>query len=1014
MKLVELIRQDYKSAVLCPFPWCEDELQLNLSKVFTKLQINRKAKERAKLTDDIVNMTEVFRPHAECNKPRVVLIEGDPGMGKTTYCQKLAYDWSVGEIPPEALFPKVEMLLLLKCRDMNTVDIEEAIDDQLLPQDADKKEKEDFFHFLRSNQSRILLALDGVDELRQDLFQGFLPLIQGKVFFNTFVILTARHEAGLKMRRYCDTLLEIVGYTHSDADNYIKKYFSNHDDPSLAEKMIQKLGKDSQFRELTANPLNTALLCLLCEDTRGKFPSKRTKMYDALVECAIRRYFAKRGVPLDDDDPIERYSDQLNQLGKMAFEALLKGQLYFSESEMKCKSTDFLRLCFLSREPGVSKIRPVPCYAFTHKTFQEYFAALYLAHQVLTGDQGAQSLLGHVSPIDNWQVWEFLLALVTRKSGEKAVFAVSRLCAFFYRKRLKNVVDTNAYARKSWKFSLKDKPGEWFRDIIEWSKDEGTLNDVLTKTLHLIAECEDDERDLKDYQTKMVHVLARCFPLTKIKLRPCTRYCSVYSEYFKVNCTLLDLRLCSDLNEFVLATMKEVFHPEHKLVHFSLEHMNVVDFVAGMAAPPSKQRSALSDLRRRKSWISLDGAKALAKVLQSGLLLTHVHIDDVMLCDSGVHALAEVLHTESTLTHLSLSKVDIFDPGAIAIANVLQSNCSLTHLSLPRNYIGGIGLGALAKSLQTNRALKYLDLSDNFVDDSVAERLAQALESECVLTYLDLSRNYNDGSLTTWIDFETIAVLDVHSKWIGPLGASALARALQSNGTLSYLDLNFNEIGDPGSAAIGEALKLNCTLTQLYLNGNAINDSGAAALGEVLKSNNTLTHLHLMDNKIGESGGEAIGKALQSNRALTHLDLEGNKIGYPGAEALAKALQSSGSRLCHLHLSDANISSSGAIALAEALQFNRTLTRVSLDGNSIESSGAVAFAKALQTNQYLTHLDLSANDIDDSGATELAYSLQCYNNTLSYLNLKDNSVGSLGREYLAQVDQSNCIVTCDT
>ena len=1013
MKLVEFIRQDYKSAVLCPFPWCEDELQLNLSNVFTRLQINRKAKERAKLTDDIVNMTEVFRPHAECNKPRVVLIEGDPGMGKTTYCQKLAYDWSVGEIPPEALFPKVEMLLLLKCRDMNTVDIEEAIDDQLLPQDADKKEKQDFFHFLRSNQSRVLLVLDGVDELRQDLFQGFLPLIQGKVFFNTFVILTARHEAGLKMRRYCDTLLEIAGYTHNDADNYIKKYFSNHDDPSLAEKMIQKLGKDSQLRELTANPLNTALLCLLCEDTKGKFPSKRTEMYDALVECAIRRYFAKRGVPLDDDDPIERYSDQLNQLGKMAFEALLKGQLYFSESAMKCKSTDFLRLCFLSREPGVSKIRPVPCYAFTHKTFQEYFAALYLAHHVLTGDQGAQSLLGHLSPIDNWQVWEFLLAMVTRKSGEKAVFAVSRLCAFFYRKRLKNVVDTNAYARDSWKVSLKDKPGKWFRDIIKWSEDEDTLNDVLTKTLHLIAECEDDERVLKDYQTKMVHVLARCFPLTKIKLTPCTRYCSVYSEYFKVNCTLLDLWLCSDLNELVLATMKEVFHPEHKLVHFSLAHMNI-DIFTGMVTPPSEQKSAFSDLRRRISWTSLDGAKALAKVLQSGLLLTHVNIDDVMLCDSGVHALAEVLHMTPALTHLSLCNGGISDPGAIAIANVLQSNCRLTHLSLPLNWIGGIGLGALAKSLQTNRALKYLDLRDNFVDDSVAETLAQALKSECVLTYLDVSQTFSGGPSRTWIDLETVRFLEVHPKCIGPLGASALARALQSNGTLSYLDLNFNKIGDLGSAAFGEALKLNCTLTHLYLNGNAINDSGAAALGEVLQSNYTLTHLHLMDNKIGESGGEAIGKVLQSNRALTHLDLEGNQIGYSGAEALAKALQSSGIRLCHLHLSYTNISSSGAIALAEALQFNRTLTRVSLDGNSIESSGAVAFAKALQTNQYLTHLDLSANDIDDSGATELAYSLQCYNNTLSYLNLNDNSVGSLGREHLAQVDQSNCIVECDT
>jgi len=38
-KLVELIRRDYKSAALCPFPWCENELQLKLSNIFTRLQI---------------------------------------------------------------------------------------------------------------------------------------------------------------------------------------------------------------------------------------------------------------------------------------------------------------------------------------------------------------------------------------------------------------------------------------------------------------------------------------------------------------------------------------------------------------------------------------------------------------------------------------------------------------------------------------------------------------------------------------------------------------------------------------------------------------------------------------------------------------------------------------------------------------------------------------------------------------------------------------------------------------
>jgi len=39
-------------------------------------------------------MDDIFKPHEECPQPRTVLIEGDPGIGKTTYCNKLAYDWA--------------------------------------------------------------------------------------------------------------------------------------------------------------------------------------------------------------------------------------------------------------------------------------------------------------------------------------------------------------------------------------------------------------------------------------------------------------------------------------------------------------------------------------------------------------------------------------------------------------------------------------------------------------------------------------------------------------------------------------------------------------------------------------------------------------------------------------------------------------------------------------------------------------------------------------------------------
>ena len=982
-KLVELIRRDYKGAVLCPFPWCEDELQLKLSNIFTRLKIVIRTKERSQLTDDTVNMTDVFKPHRECHSPRVVLIEGNPGMGKTTYCQKLAYDWSVGEIPPDASFPEGKILLLLKCRDMHmkTANIEEAIDDQLLPQDAGKREKEDFFHFIRSNQSRILLVLDGLDELRDDLVEGFLPLIRGKVFANVYLILTARHEVGLRVRRYCDMLFEIVGYTKDDVESYIKKYFRSHEDQSLADKMLKQLKRDKYLAELTANPLNTALLCLLCEETKGVFPSSRTGIYDDLVSCALRRYYAKRGMSLDYEDPIERCANKLNQLGKMAYEALIKNQLYFSEDEMKCQSADLVQLYFLSREASVSKIRPRPCYAFTHKTFQEYFAALYLAHEILNGDSvKANKLLDQLNPFDNWHVWEFLLTSIARKRSDMAVSLISPLSASVYREKTKNSINTTHDADDNLdkeicgylEYNFCAMPAEDLKN----NQVKG-VNDVVTKTLHLIADCDNDGHELKDYQIEMIHELARRLPENKLQLALSFRYLPVYSEYLKVAASLRNLLLHSDLNTLLLATIQHAFHPTHSLLRLELANtfIAILDPVFQLV---------------NHFWNFTLHAEALELILFSGFFLTHLNLSQIWVSDEGIEALSKGLRRNCSLTHLELRECGICDAKAQTLANGLVTNCTLTHLNIMRNAIGSCGAEALADVLHVNCTLVYLDLRENHFGDSVAEAFARVLQSNCALAHLNFRKCFECVLNTECIRHSVDNLSnDGQVEMIGPSGASALARAL----------------------------RVNCSLTCLNLELNRIDASGAEALGEALQTNCTLTHLYLMDGVIGDSGAEALSKALQLNCTLTSLDLQCNRIGDLGAEALATTLLSSGTQLSQLNLRHNMICSSGAIAFAKALQSDTSLTRLALGSQclpdacaGIDSSVAILIAVALRSNRTLTHLDLSSSKIGDSGATELAQSLQHHNNSLKYLDLRCNPIGLLGKTSLDLVVQSNRVL----
>ena len=368
-------------------------------------------------------MFQIFQPHEECSQPRRVLIEGQPGMGKTTYCDKIAYDWAKKRKGGES-FPDVILVLLLKCREINW-GLWEAIEDQLLPREVKKEEKERLFTFIRDHQSKVLLVLDGLDELPSGQLTIYKEIIQGRVLPEVYIVVTARHEVAVKVRDCCHTLLEVEGFTKTDAKEYIQRYFKEKED--LAGKLLDKLNSDRTLQDLTVNPLNTALLCLLCEDFRGKLPGSRTLLYLEVVECVLRRYRLKMKLPETDQDLIALYQVELKQLGRIAMEGLHNNSMYFDQSAFQGFSSDLKSgLGFLSVEAGRSKRRPGRTYGFLHKSFQEFFAALDRCGQLLDGKISVDSLTADHRYFDEFQQ---VLMFTTGMLAQKCKAAVKALIA---------------------------------------------------------------------------------------------------------------------------------------------------------------------------------------------------------------------------------------------------------------------------------------------------------------------------------------------------------------------------------------------------------------------------------------------------------------------------------------------------------------------------------------------------------------------------------------------------------
>ena len=273
-------------------------------------------------------------------------------------------------------FPDVILVLLLKCREIKYC-LWEAIVDQLLPRKANEEEKEKLFTFLEDHQSKVLLVLDGLDELPSGQLSIYKEIIQGRVLPDSYLVVTARHEVGVTVRECCHTLLEIKRFTRTDAKNFIQRYF-REEEAGLAEKLLEKLDSNRSLQDLTVNPLNTALLCLLYEDFCRKLPESRTLLYLQIVECVLRRYRLKMKLPETDQDLVVLYQVELKQLGRITMEGLLNDRMYFDQSAFQRFSSDLKSgLGFLSVEAGRSKRRPGRSYGLLHKSFQEFFAAPY-------------------------------------------------------------------------------------------------------------------------------------------------------------------------------------------------------------------------------------------------------------------------------------------------------------------------------------------------------------------------------------------------------------------------------------------------------------------------------------------------------------------------------------------------------------------------------------------------------------------------------------------------------------
>ena len=386
--VVTLLEREYRrQAKFRPLLWSKGT-KLQLEKVYTRLTVV----SRRKAGSSEIGVDDIFGSSEKDNDP-LVLVEGSPGIGKSTFCLKLAHEWANGERSRN--FPIFKLVFLLKCRNMKG-DIVEDIFEQLLPEDLKEKTKEVLVNFLGdlNNQKQILIILDGLDELPEKLEDHVNKVLGRKKLSLCYVLATTRQEKGIHTREQFqfDSCFTIEGFSEKDSFEYIRKLFRNigTEHSSKGERLIEEIKQNPLLGDLRSNPLNLLLLCVVYEDHEGSLPSSNTYLYQTIVRCLLRRYCAKEKLKASekDEDLDKQFEIAILALGELAWKCLLNDRLSFYEDELEEleRSNENIvarRLGLVYKEESLKRLKPRHTYIFLHKTFQEYLAASYIAHNLL-------------------------------------------------------------------------------------------------------------------------------------------------------------------------------------------------------------------------------------------------------------------------------------------------------------------------------------------------------------------------------------------------------------------------------------------------------------------------------------------------------------------------------------------------------------------------------------------------------------------------------------------------------
>ena len=940
---------------------------------------------------------QIAKKLADGSWPKLILVEGAPGVGKSTFAWKLCRKWNKGKI-----LSQYKLVVLLRLRDKRVREAKTLYD--LIYYDIPKKREQIVEELIQSFGKETLLLFEGYDELPAQLQRDeesiLVQIISGNCLPEATVLVTSRHSASGFIVQYkgkrISQHIEILGFTKENIQTYINE---NVKDSEERQGLERYLSCYPHIRTMMYIPLNSVIVVEVyhqCHDKDKPAPKTMTELYMSLVRTLLIRYLSDNPSYkhctkiIEFTDLPDKVYEQLQQICKTAYRGVANGQeLIFHDLP------DGFETLGLMQEVHELYVDKGDCvsYNFLHLTIQEYLAAVHLSMQPM-GVQ-IQHFKGKNSKSSFEMVLRFLsgltkfnkypkqdLALILEPQGnrygesglnfhwlfeahnveyisgvlKKDVFSVDRLSTPFEAYALGYCV---AHSNLEWKSHLSL---------------DSTMSDMLIRGLQA------EEMQCKG--TLDLGELEIC--LNKDNLKPTTvRFLGEITK-ITVKGNEIQMEHCNALVELIRSSTS--------LRHFTMDIL-----------PPDEGQSAE---------LAVDVCSCLEPIvtaLGQSTSLERVSFPDGLFLLAALTALMRTGRSELYPRVLQLLKVRFDDKDGTLFLGTDHPHTTAKYLS-PAKIRSLCISGIPCRYLGDTSFLSDLCTLSKLVINSC--RLSSSGNGMKCITEGFLV--HCKGIASKASDEEASSLVDVE-------GGSGTEQSNKTC-TLEHIELTRCDIGPGEAQHLAQALCVNTSVKTLKLRGSPLGDEGAKALAEMLGGNGaessgtvntTLEHVDLSVCRIGPVGAQ---QALCVNTSVKTLNLSDNHPGDKGAKALAEMLGGNGAEssgtvnttLEHVNLSNCSIGPVGAQHLAQALCVNTSVKTLKLSINPVCDEGAKALAEMLggngaessgTVNTTLEHVDLSWCRIGPVGAQHLAQAL-CVNTSVKTLKFLEQMTGQLNSSYM--------------